>query len=308
MRNLNSKTIEIIGAPISIASPHKGASMGPDAIRIAGLKHSLHTLGLEYTDSGNLSSLEEPYPPRDFKKGELRYLDEIFSFLKELSDKVLSAFNKGNFPLVLGGDHSLAIASLSAAAKYYKSQNVKPGLIWFDAHGDYNTPETSPSGNIHGMPLALATGKGHEKLLSLFEGNYFDPKRSVIIGVRSIDPIEGEMLNEVGLKVITMKDIDEKRMFRCAREALSIVSPDNNPVHLSFDIDGVDLMLAPGTGTPVWGGVTLREAHLLLEILAESGVVQSMDMVEVNPILDVKNQTALVANSLLESAFGKVIY
>ncbi len=306
MRNTISKVIDIIGAPISLASPEKGASLGPDAIRISGLEHSLDHLELKFIDSGNLPSLEEPYPIKTFPPGEIRYLDEIFHFLELLKVKVLGSFQKGYFPLILGGDHSLAIGSMAAASVYYKSINKKPGLIWFDAHADFNTEETSPSGNIHGMPLAIAMGVGNKKLLSLFENSFFDPHRSVIMGVRSVDPQEGKMLDEIGLQVFTMKDIDELGMLKCVKKAIRIASPDGNPVHLSFDIDGIDYIV--GTGTPVWGGVTLREAHLLLELLAESGVVQSIDMVEVNPLLDVKNQTAVTARMLLESILGKVIY
>jgi arginase len=308
MKIKQAKTIEIIGAPISVASAHKGASLGPDAIRIAGLVRCLHSLEHQYVDSGNIPSLEEPYPPKYFKPGEIRYLDEIYDFMALLKDKVYNSLKSGNFPLILGGDHSLAIGSLAAAAKYNAETGQKPGLIWFDAHPDCNTEETSMTGNIHGMPLAIAIGYGNKKLLSLFEGNFFDPRRTVIMGVRSVDPDEAKFLDEVGLEVFTMKDIDELGMLQSIREAIKIASPEGNPIHLSFDVDGLDTTAAPGTGTPVLGGVTLREAHLLLEMLSETNLLQSMDMVEVNPILDYRNQTAAIALSLLESALGKVIY
>ncbi|RYY00476.1 arginase [bacterium] len=308
MRINKSKVIDIIGAPISLASPEKGASLGPDAIRIAGLKECLDHLGLEFSDMGNQASLEEPYPPKYFEPGKIRYLDEIHGFLLTLKERVFESFNNGHFPLVLGGDHSLAMGSLAAVANYYKTKNQNPGVIWFDAHADYNTEESSPSGNIHGMPLAVATGKGNTKLLSLFENNFIDPKRTVIMGVRSVDPIEGKLLDEVGVKVFSMKDIDEMGMLQCTRQAIKIASPEKNPIHLSFDIDGLDATIIPGTGTPVMGGITLREAHLMLELIAETGFLQSMDMVEVNPILDARNQTAQVAKHLLESALGKVIF
>lgn len=308
MRINKSKVIDIIGAPISIASPEKGASLGPDAIRIAGLKPCLDHLGLEFSDMGNLYSLEEPFPPKYFEPGKIRYLDEVFNFLEALKQKVYESFESGHFPLILGGDHSLAMGSLSAATKFYKTKGSKPGVIWFDAHADYNVEDSSPSGNIHGMPLAIATGRGNEKLLSLFENNFIDPRRTVIIGVRSVDPIEGRLLDEVGVQVFTMKDIDEMGMLQCTRQAIKIASPDKNPIHVSFDIDGLDAIVIPGTGTPVMGGITLREAHLMLEMIAETGLLQSMDMVEVNPILDTKNQTAHIAKHLLESALGKVIF
>jgi arginase len=308
MKIKQTKAIDIIGAPISLASAQKGASLGPDAIRIAGLKRCLHSLEHVFVDSGNIPSLEEPFPPRYFKPGEIRYLDEIYNFLRLLRDKVHSSLKSGYFPLILGGDHSVAISSLAASAKYNLENGHKPGLIWFDAHADCNTEETSTTGNIHGMPLAIAIGYGNKKLLSLFEGNFFDPKRTVIMGVRSVDPDEAKFLDQVGLEVFTMKDIDELGMLQCIKEAIKIASPENNPIHLSFDVDGLDTTAAPGTGTPVLGGITLREAHLLLEMLSETSLVQSMDMVEVNPILDHRNQTACIALSLLESALGKVIY
>lgn len=308
MKIKKAKTIEIIGAPISLASAQKGASLGPDAIRIAGLKKSLHHLELEYIDSGNLPSLEEPFPPKYFKPGEIRYLDEIYEFLALLKDKVYSSLKNGYFPLILGGDHSIAISSLAATVKYNDEIGKKPGLIWFDAHADCNTEETSLTGNIHGMPLAVATGNGNQKLLSLFDGKFFDPHRTVIMGVRSVDPMEAKFLDKAGLVVFTMKDIDELGMLQCIKEAIKIVSPERNPIHLSFDVDGLETTAAPGTGTPVLGGITLREAHLLLEMLDETNLLQSMEMVEVNPIFDCRNQTAFIALSLLESALGKVIY
>ncbi|MEK7434944.1 MAG: arginase [Cyanobacteriota bacterium] len=308
MKILNSRKIQLIGAPISIASPEKGASLGPDAIRLSGLKESLTHLGVDFEDIGNLPSLEEPFPVKYFKQGEIKYLEEVYEFMTLLKEKVYSALSNNNIPVVLGGDHSLAIGSLSASIKYHKEMGKKLGLIWFDAHGDFNTEETSLSGNIHGMPLALATGQGNAKLLSLFENNYIDPRRTVLMGVRSIDPEEGKRLDEYGIHVVTMKDIDEKGIYNCIKDAIKIVSPKKDPIHVSFDVDGLDATTTPGTGTPVLGGITLREAHLLLELIAETGQLASMDLVEVNPLLDYRNQTAHVAKQLLESALGKVIY
>ncbi|MFN8673982.1 MAG: arginase [Candidatus Sericytochromatia bacterium] len=308
MKILNNKKVQLIGAPISIASPAIGASLGPDAIRLSGLKESFTRLGIKFDDIGNLPSLEEPFPPRNFNHGEIRYLDEVYDFMTLLKDKVYSSLVNSFVPVILGGDHSLALGSLSASIKYHKENNKDLGLIWFDAHGDFNTEETSPSGNIHGMPLAIATGQGNDKLLSLFENNFINPKKVVLIGVRSIDPEEGKRLDEYGINVITMKDIDENGMLNSARKAIEIATANNSPLHLSFDVDGLDAHVIPGTGTPVLGGVTLRESHLLLELIAETGLLASMDLVEVNPLLDYKNQTANVARTLLESALGKVIY
>ncbi|MBI5186802.1 MAG: arginase [Nitrospinae bacterium] len=302
------KTISIIGASIGIASPMQGASLGPEAIRMAGLREKLRRLGKKVEDAGNLPSLEEPFPPKHFRKAAIRYPDEAREFLSLLKEKVLAALEQRHLPLVLGGDHSIAMASLSAAAGYYASIEKKPGLIWFDAHADLNTGETSPTGNIHGMPLAVALGKGDERLISLFEGRFFDPKRTAIIGVRSVDPLERDLVRELGVTVFTMKDIDDKGMTHCVRKALETASPDGNPYHLSFDVDVIDSQFAPGTATPVLGGVTLREAHLFMEMIAENGNAWSIDVAEVNPLLDHENRTSEVAVLLLESVFGKVIY
>lgn len=303
------RKVEIIGAPVGIASGSIGASLGPDSIRLAGLHESLARLKRPYADNGNVTTpLEEPYPPKDYQSGQIRYLDEILNFQSELHDVVTKAYNRGSMPLVLGGDHSVAIGSISASIKYFNKQGVAPGVIWFDAHADLNTEETSPSGNIHGMPLAIALGKGSASLCKLFEGNFLSPGRTVIIGVRSVDSEEADIIRELGVRIFTMKDIDEMGAANCYRRALRIASPKGEPIHLSFDIDGVDERFVPGTGTPVSGGTTIREAHLLLEMIAESGVLAAMDMVEVNPLLDHCNSTAKLALELIQSALGKVIY
>lgn len=298
----------VIGAPIGMASSSVGASLGPDAIRLAGLHKHLQQLGYTVWDKGNQSPLEETWPPMTFARGNLRYPDEICNFLRVLHDRVFSGLSGGLVPLVLGGDHSIAIASMSAVLKFYTSRGVKPGLIWFDAHADLNVPETTPSGNIHGMPLAVALGKGDKRLTAFFEGTFWDPQRSVLLGVRSVDEQEAQIVRQLGVRIYTMKDIDVKGMVNCVREALDVVSPNGEPIHLSFDIDGIDARDVPGTGTPVHGGVSFREAHLFLELLAEREILGSMDMVEVNPLLDHGNKTAEVAVSMLCSAFGKTIY
>jgi len=302
------KILEIIGASIGIASIRKGASLGPDVMRLAGLQERLTRLGKKVQDTGNIPSLEEPFPPRCFETGSLRYLKETHDFCVLLKKKVLSSFENGHVPLILGGDHSAAIGSMAAASRYFASHGKRPGLIWFDAHADLNTEETSPTGNIHGMPLAVALGKGNEKLVALFEGHYFDPGRTAIFGVRSVDPMEKEIIGELGVTIFTMQDIDAKGATECVRKALEIASPDKNPFHLSFDIDGIDSQFAPGTSTPVLGGITLREAYLFMELIAENGRMASIDMVEVNPLRDQDNRTSELAVSLLESVFGKVIF
>ena len=302
------RKIEIIGAPIGIASGSIGASLGPDAIRLAGLHEQLQRLHWIYEDRGNLGALEEPYPGKDFRPGEIRYLEEIVEFQRKVREQVLSAYKAGSLPLTLGGDHSLAIGSLSATCSYFADLGARPGVIWFDAHADLNTEETSPSGNIHGMPLAVALGRGNRQLCELFEKGFLSPGRTVIIGVRSVDVEEAEIIRDLGVRIFTMKDLDEMGAANCYRRALRIASPKGEPIHLSFDVDGVDERYVPGTGTPVSGGTTIREAHLLLEMIAESGTLAAMDIVEVNPLLDYRNSTAKLALELIQSALGKVIY
>ena len=302
------RKIEIIGAPIGIASGSIGASLGPDAIRLAGLHENLQRLHWSYVDQGNLSALEEPYPVKDFRLGDIRYLEEILEFQRQVKEQVFSAYKAGSLPLVLGGDHSLAIGSLAATCNYFADLGVRPGVIWFDAHADLNTEETSPSGNVHGMPLAIALGRGNRQLCELFEKGFLSPGRTVIIGVRSVDVEEAEIIRDLGVRIFTMKDLDEMGAANCYRRALRIASPKGEPIHLSFDVDGVDERYVPGTGTPVSGGTTIREAHLLLEMIAESGTLAAMDIVEVNPLLDYRNSTAKLALELIQSALGKVIY
>lgn len=302
------KPVRIIGAPISLASPERGASLGPDAIRLAGLREKLTRLEKKIVDDGNLPPLEEPDHPKSFPKGEIRYLEEVTAFQSMLKERVRAAFEDGHLPMVLGGDHSIAIGSLAAAAAFHAAENQKAGLIWFDAHADLNTEETSPSGNIHGMSLAVALGKGNKRLVSLFEGRSFDPERTVIFGVRSVDPLEGRIVKEMGVTVYTMKDIDARGAQTCIGEALEKACAGKHPLHLSFDVDVVDSHFAEGTATAVPGGLTLREAHLFMELVAESGCLQSLDVVEINPLLDTRNRTSKLAVLLLESVFGKVIY
>ncbi|MCO4782491.1 MAG: arginase [Candidatus Cloacimonetes bacterium] len=303
-----SKRLGIIGAGISIASGNKGASLGPDAIRIAGLYAGLDRLNIAYHDRGNLEALEEPHPPRKIALGDIRYLDLITEYMEKLKVEVTASLNDGETPLVLGGDHSVAMASLAAVFKYHRTKNETPGVIWFDAHADLNTEKTSPSGNVHGMPLAVALGDGNGELKALFDGGFLDPSKVVLLGIRSVDSEEAQMIRKLGVNIFTMKDIDEMGMKTCVEKAIAIATKDDGPVHLSFDIDGIDGRFVPGTGTPVNGGITLREAHLFLEMLAAKDIVTSVDLVEVNPLLDDKNKTSEVAVHLIESLFGRVIY
>ncbi|MDI3270425.1 MAG: arginase, partial [Bacillota bacterium] len=223
---------------------------------------------------------------------------------EQVAEEVARSLRQGHLPLILGGDHSLAIGTLAG----HRLADSRVGIVWIDAHGDFNTPETSPSGNVHGMPLIHILGRGDPHLLSVAGGPAAEPEDVALIAIRSLDPGEKVLLKEMGIHVMTMREVDEKGMARCVREALAIASRGGTQgVHLSFDLDAIDPAIAPGVGTPVPGGLTYREAHVALEILAESGLLRSMEFVEVNPILDQRNQTAEMAVELIQSALGKRI-
>jgi arginase len=295
--------ISVIGVPADLGASRRGTDMGPSAIRNARLHEALSALGHEVDDLGNL---HVPVAESRAVEGEkTKYLPEIVAFCQELADQVAASMRAGHLPLVLGGDHSLAIGSLAGVA------HVRPqiGVIWCDAHGDFNTPATTPSGNIHGMPLAVATGHGEPALCQLAGPS---PKvaedRTVLVAVRDLDPPERDLLRASGVTVFTMKEIDKAGMAAVMADAIRIASGGGlRPIHLSFDLDAVDPQFAPGVGTPVPGGLTYREAHLALELLADSGLLGSCEFVEVNPILDQGNQTARMAVELIASALGKRI-
>lgn len=296
--------IVIIGVPADLGAARRGTDMGPSAIRNARLHEALTALGHEVEDLGNL---HVPVAESRAVAGErTRYLPEILAFCQELAEHVAAALHDGRLPLVLGGDHSLAIGSLTGVAE------VRPetGLIWIDAHGDFNTPETTPSGNIHGMPLAVATGHGDASLCQL--GGFspkVDPRRAVLVAARDLDRAERRLLHGSGVTVFTMKEIDQQGMGAVMAQAIAIAGADGaNRIHLSLDLDAVDPQFAPGVGTPVAGGLTYREAHLALELLADSGLLGSCEFVEVNPILDQGNQTARMTVELIASALGKRIF
>jgi arginase len=295
--------ISILGVPADLGASRRGTDMGPSAIRNARLHEALAALGHEVEDLGNL---HVPVAESRAVEGErTKYLPEILAFCQELADQVSAALRAGRLPLVLGGDHSLAIGSVAGVAR------VRPetGLIWCDAHGDFNTPETTPSGNIHGMPLAVATGRGERALCELGGPAPKVPAdRVVLVAARDIDPGEREAILASGITAFTMKEIDKVGMAAVMTEAIRIAGDGGRrPIHLSFDLDAVDPQFAPGVGTPVPGGLTYREAHLALELLADSGLLGSCEFVEVNPILDQGNQTARMAVELAASALGKRI-
>jgi arginase len=284
--------VDIIGVPMDLGASRRGVDMGPYAVRYAQLHEQLRALGIErIEDHGNLHvPIREAVDPHD---KHAKYLEVIDQICAELAEIVERAVREGGFPVILGGDHSIAIGTLDGL----KRARGKPaGVVWIDAHGDINSPQSSSSGNVHGMPLWFALERG-----------YADPKRTVQIGLRDLEASEKENLRNSGVKAFTMSDVDRLTMTRVMEETIAIAGAGETPLHVSFDLDAIDPREAPGTGTPVKGGLSFREAHLAMEMLAESGKLGSIEMVEINPILDTRNQTALLAVGLICSGLGKAI-
>ncbi|RBP88059.1 arginase [Cytobacillus firmus] len=298
---MKRQKLSIIGMPMDLGQMRRGVDMGPSAIRYAGVNERLKCLFEEIHDQGDIA-IGRPEVQID-PNSNLRNLDLIAEKTEKLGEEVDKAIESGSFPLVLGGDHSIAIGTLAGVSKHYKNL----GVIWYDAHGDLNTAETSPSGNIHGMPLAVSLGIGHPLLTNV--GGYapkVKPENIVIIGARSLDEGERELIKERGIKVYTMHEIDRIGMTKVMEESITYLKERNTDgVHLSLDLDGLDPHDAPGVGTPVIGGISYRESHLAMEMLAESQIITSAEFVEVNPILDDKNKTATVAVALMGSLFGE---
>ena len=294
--------IRVIGAPMDLGADRRGVDIGTSAIRYADLNHKLRSLGHHVRDMGNLPVPQPESQPLGNPK--LKYLEPIVRVCEELAGTVTSILQEGDFPLVLGGDHSIALGSVTGVAKVHK--NI--GVIWIDAHADFNTDETTPSGNIHGMILASLAGLGNSSLTNV---GGWSPKvhteSIVIVGARDLDTGEKELLHTHSIHIFTMSDIDQLGISEVMRQALTIAEQNNDGIHLSLDMDGLDPREAPGVGTPVRGGLSYREAHLAMELIADSGKLLSMDVVEVNPILDRENATALLAVELVLSALGKKI-
>ena len=299
-------TIHIIGVPMDLGAGRRGVDMGPSAIRIAGIGPRLSELGYKVVDEGDLSVKTQE--EQRIKDPHAKYLPEIARAVGVLSRKVEKVLEHGHFPLVLGGDHSIAIGTISGVATYARKRRKKLGVFWIDAHGDFNTPESSPSGNIHGMPLAVCTGLG-PRLLTRVGGalRKVDPRNVAIIGLRTLDKGERDNLIKYGVKIFTMEEIDKYGIHRVMKSVLQQVGKKVDHVHVSFDLDSVDPVYAPGVGTPVKGGLDYREAHLIMEMVAESKKMTSLELVEVNPIIDNRNQSAEFAVELVQSAFGKKI-
>lgn len=292
----------VIGAALDLGQGRRGVDMGPSAIRYAGLAERLASLGYRVLDRGNVETAVQEATELD--DATVRYLPEIKAACGRVSRLVAEAVAAGATPLVLGGDHSVALGTLGGLVR---AHGAPGGVVWIDAHGDLNTPETSPTGNVHGMPLAAALGLAGDRFASAdLPVPMLSPDRVAIVGARSLDPAEREYLRNSGARVFTMSDVDRLGIERAMRESLAHVAGPGF-VHVSFDLDALDPEVAPGVGTPVPGGLTYREAHLALEVVAESGLAGSFEVVEVNPILDRENATAALAVELLASALGATI-
>jgi arginase len=296
----------IIGVSLDLGGNRRGVDMGPSAFRIAGLGERLAALGIPVVDAGDLVA---PIPEvKTFGDPSKKYIREIARVCERLYRTSLTVLEKGGIPVVLGGDHSLAAGSVAATAEFLRREDKPLGLIWVDAHGDMNTPGTSSSGNVHGMPLAAILGPEPAELSRI---GGFSPKvtpdRTVLIGIRNLDDREKERIRESGVHVFTMKDIDRAGIAATVEQALAIAGKGAGGIHVSFDLDVCDPSIAPGVGTPVKGGFNYREAHLLMEMVADSGLLRALDLVEVNPILDDRNTTAILGAELASSALGQRI-
>ena len=298
--------IHLIGVSLDLGGNRRGVDMGPSAFRIAGLAERLTSLGITIIDEGDLVA---PIPEvKSFGDPTKKYIREITKVCDRLYKTSLAALEKNGLPLVVGGDHSLAAGSVAATAEFVKRENKPLGLIWVDAHGDINTPTSSDSGNVHGMPLASLLGPEPAELSRI--GGFspkVSPEHTVLIGIRNLDTREKEILRASGAHVFTMKEIDRSGIASIVEQALAIAGNGTAGLHVSFDLDVCDPAIAPGVGTPVKGGLNYREAHMVMEMIADSGLMRALDLVEVNPILDDRNTTAILATELASSAFGQKI-
>jgi arginase len=304
--NVSPHKIRVIGVPLDLGQSRRGVDMGPSAVRVAGLEARLEALGHVVEDAGNITVAI----PEQKKEGHpnAKYLKEITATCTKHAELVLKTLEAGKTPVVLGGDHSVAVGTVAGVSEFLRRQNQKLGLIWIDAHTDINTPESSPSGNVHGMPLAAIMGLGPPELANIFGFSpKIAPENCVLVGVRDIDAAEKENVRRAGIEVYTMRDIDERGMRAVMEEALRAAGRGTAGYHVSLDMDWVDPEDAPGVGTPVRGGATYREAHLAMEIIADHGRLTSFEIVEVNPVIDEHNQTANLAVELTLSVFGKKI-
>jgi arginase len=299
---MSASTIALIGAPTDIGAGHRGASMGPEALRVAGLAEALRERGLEVIDAGNLVGPVNPWlPPTE----GYRHLAEVVAWNRAVMDAVYGQLRQGRLPILLGGDHCLGVGSITAVARHCREAGKKLRVLWLDAHADFNTSDVTPSGNVHGMPVACLCGVGPQALTHLGgSAPAMQPSDIRQIGIRSVDQGEKRLVKEYGLDIYDMRYIDEIGMKRAMEEALEGVDADTH-VHVSFDVDFLDPAIAPGVGTTVPGGPNYREAQLVMEMIADTGRVGSIDIVELNPAFDEHNRTGQLAVDLVESLFGK---
>jgi arginase len=300
------RTVALLGVPMDLGGGRRGVDMGPNALRIAGLEEGVRRLGLEFVDLGNVPVAEpETSVP---KNPRARFAEEIADCCRRLAAEVEAVLDQGRFPLVIGGDHSIACGTVGGISSWHHRRGQRIGLIWFDAHGDMNTPESSESGNVHGMPLACCLGRGLPELVAIGARTpMVDMENAVLVGVRDLDARERAEIKDSGIKVFTLRDIDMHGIHRVMSEAIEIATSGTAGFHLSFDLDGVDPSVAPGVGTPVPGGTTLRESHVVMEHAAESQKLLGLEITELNPILDDRNQSARFARELVLSALGKAV-
>ena len=298
--------ISIVGVPMDLGADRRGVDMGPSALRYADLNEKLQALGYEVDDLGDLDVIIPE--TRHFGDPHAKYLKEIADACTHLANLVLEIHTDHRTPIVLGGDHSIAVGTMSGMAESFRRQNRKIGLMWFDAHADFNTPQISPSGNVHGMPMAAIMGYGPIELTRIFGFSpKIQPERAVMIGIREVDPQERELVKSSGVRVFTMKEIDRRGIGSVMDEALSIVTKDTDGFSVTLDADFLDPYESPGVATPVRGGADYREAHLAMEMVADTKKMVSFEITEINPILDVQNKTAHFGMELILSAFGKQI-
>lgn len=298
--------VAIVGVPLDLGAGRRGVDMGPSALRLAGLNAKLESLGYTVEDLGNLQVAQQESTPTGAENA--KYLSQIAKTCESLANSLDKVVREGKFPLVLGGDHSVAVGTIAGISQSFRERKEKIGVIWIDAHADMNTPDISPSGNVHGMPLACCVGFGPRELTHLLG---YSPKiegrNLVLIGLRDVDAREREIVRQSGATAYTMRDIDERGLRSIMEQAIARASDGTAGFHLSLDMDVVDPDEAPGVGTPVRGGITYREAHLAMETICDCGSMVSMELVEVNPVLDEANRTALLGVELITSAMGKKI-
>ncbi len=292
--------ISIIGVAMDLGAGTPGVGLGPSALRYAGVLKRLKDIGYDVLDTGDIM-IDRNMPPNE-SISKLKFLDQVVKVNTDLCNKVAEVMQEGRFPLILGGDHSIAIGTIAGILQHKKN----PGIIWFDAHADINTEETSPTGNIHGMPVAVSLGFGHESLLAIGgKDKNINPEKIVYIGCRDVDAGEKKFLKELGITVFTMHEVDKYGMPEVIERAINIAGSDTDGIHVSFDVDSLDPMLVEGTGTRVPGGLTYRESNFALEMIALTGKLISAEFVEVNPLIDHKNRTAKTAVALIGSLFGE---